>query len=119
MSPCRVSSKTMTRCLRTLTGVCAALALAACSSSDGKGPPVSLGVSWQDYAPGMQAKIDTLAASKDCVGMQLVFNQIGGTNLAERNRYGHGNEEILKYIDAKEKAISCFPGGDTGTTTTG
>lgn len=108
----------MTRGLRTLTGVFAVLILAACSSSDSGRTPVSLGVSWPDYAPGMQAKIDTLAASRDCVGLQLVFNQIGGTNLAERNRYGHGNEEILKYIDAKEKAISCFP-SNTGTTTTG
>lgn len=72
------------------------------------GTPVSLGVSWNDYAPGLQAKIDTLATARDCVGLQLIFNQIGATNLVERNHFGHGNEEILKYIDAKENALNCY-----------
>ena len=94
--------------LRTLTGVCVALTLAACSSSDGK-TIVSLGVAWKDYAPGLQAKIDAFAIAKNCDGMQAEFNQIGATNLAERNKFGHGNEEVLKYIDGKEREANCFP----------
>lgn len=112
----RVSFWAMIWGLRTLTGVCTALALAGCSS-DAAAPPASLGVSWQDYTPGLQAQIDTLATSEDCVGLQAVFNQIGGTNLAERNRFGHGNEAILKYIDAKEKSLNCsrsHPSGNDG-----
>jgi hypothetical protein len=98
---------------RTLTGVCAALILAACSSSDAK-PPAPLVVRWADYTPGLQAKIDAMSIAKDCDGMQSEFNQIGATNLAVRNRFGHGNVEVLSYIDGKEREASCF--GSTGTT---
>ena len=104
----------MSWALRTLTGACAALTFAGCSSSDAKAP-VILPVRWGDYTPGLQAKIDAMSAAKDCNGMQIEFNQIGATNLAVRNRFGHGNVEILRYIDDKEREASCF--GQTGGTT--
>ena len=94
---------------RTLSGACVALILAACSGSDAGGSTTSLVVLWGDYAPGLQAKIDAMAVAKDCDGMQLQFNEIGGTNLEVRNRFGHGNLEILTYIDGKERAANCFP----------
>ena len=82
----------------------------ACSSDSagGGGASGSGAVAWADYEPGLQAKIDSMAVAKDCVGLQAEFNQIGATNLAMRNRYGHGNFEVLQYIDAKERAASCF-----------
>ena len=104
----------MSWALRTLTGVCAALTLVACSSSDAAKAPVSLPVQWGDYTPGLQAKIDAMSLAKDCNGMQIEFNQIGATNLAVRNRFGHGNVEVLQYIDDKERDASCF--GPTGGT---
>jgi hypothetical protein len=84
-----------------------ALTLAACSSSDGTA--VTTTVPWRDYAPGLQARIDAMALAKDCDGMQLEFNQIGGTNLEVRNKFGHGNVEVLTYIDSKEREANCFP----------
>lgn len=104
----------MSWALRTLTGVCAALTMAACSSSDAKTPATLLPVRWGDYTPGLQAKIDTMSTAKDCNGMQIEFNQIGATNLAVRNRFGHGNVEVLQYIDDKEREAGCF--GQTGDT---
>jgi hypothetical protein len=94
---------------RTFATACAALAFAACSSSDAKGSPaVNLPVLWSDYTPGLQAKIDAMASAKDCDGMQAEFNQIGGTNLVVRARFGHGNVEVLQYIDDKERQANCF-----------
>ena len=84
------------------------MTLAACSSSDAGNSSVPLVVKWRDYAPGLQAKIDAMAAAKNCDGLQFEFNDIGGTNLAVRNRTDHGNEEILRYIDAKEREANCF-----------
>jgi hypothetical protein len=92
-----------------LTGACVAFTLAACTGSDGSGTTTTTVVAWRDYEPGLQAKIDAMALAKDCDGMQLEFNEIGGTNLAVRNRYGHGNLEVLNYIDAKEREANCFP----------
>ncbi len=100
----------MSWALRTLTGACAALTLAACSSSDGGvGTSETVVVPWRDYAPSLQAKIDAMALAKDCDGMQVDFNRIGATNLAMRNRFGHGNVEVLQYIDDKEREANCFP----------
>jgi hypothetical protein len=89
------------------------LTLVACTSSDAGGSTTSLVVLWSDYEPGLQAKIDAMAVARDCDGMQLQFNEIGGTNLAVRTRFGHGNVELLMYIDGKEREANCFPA--TGT----
>jgi len=91
---------------------CAALVLIACS---GDGPAKSKEVPWRDYEAGLQAKIDGWVTAKDCQDLTLEFNQIGGTNLAVRTKFGHGNEEILDYIDAKQHAAGCF---DSPTATT-
>ena len=107
----------MTCVRRTLIGACAALTLAACTGSDAIAPTTTV-VKWGDYEVGLQTKIDSMAVAKDCDGMQSVFNQIGGTNLAVRNKFGHGNEAILNYIDAKERVAACFPVA-TGTTVGG
>ena len=88
---------------------CVALVLAACSPNDGGGTPsADAVVLWKDYAPSLQAKIDAMADAKDCDGLQLEFNDIGATNLAMRNQFGHGNEAVLKYIDDKERQAGCF-----------
>jgi hypothetical protein len=91
-----------------LAGGCAALILGACSGSDASAPTTTV-VIWKDYEPGLQAKIDAMSLAKDCDGMQLEFNQIGGTNLVVTNKFGHSNEAVLGYIDAKERQANCFP----------
>ena len=94
--------------MRWFVALFAVVVLAACSS-DAK----SHEVVWKDYEPGLQAKIDGWATAKDCQNLTLEFNQIGGTNLAVRTKFGHGNEEILDYIDAKQHAAGCFAPGST------
>jgi len=92
------------------------LGLCACSTDDRRTQDtVSTIVPWRDYEPSMQTKIDAMAAAKDCQGLLVQFNEIGGTNLAVRTKFGHGNEEILQYIDRKERAAGCF--GPVTTTT--
>jgi len=98
---------------RTLAWAGAALIVSACST-DSAAPPTTVTVPWRDYPPTLQAKIDAMAATKDCQGLLVQFNEIGGTNLAVRNQFGHGNEELLQYIDGKERAAGCF---GTATTT--
>ena len=92
-----------------MSAACVALVLAGCSGSDGSGATTTTVLVWADYEPGLQAKIDAMAVSKDCDGMQSDFNQIGATNLAVRQKFGHGNEAVLTYIDAKEREANCFP----------
>ena len=113
----RLVSWTMSRVLRALTAACVAMILAGCSGSDGNATTTTV-LAWGDYDVGLQAKIDSMAAAKDCDGMQAEFNQIGGTNLAVRNKFGHGNEAVLTYIDAREREANCFPSA-TGTTVSG
>ncbi len=103
--------------VRTFTGACAALVLAGCSGSDGAAVTTTTVIAWKDYEPGLQTKIDAMAAAQDCDGMQTEFNQIGGTNLAVRNKFGHSNLAILAYIDAKERQANCFPATDGSNTT--
>jgi len=102
---------------RTAIGVFAALTVCACSPNSSKTVTSTIGpVTWKDYEPGLQARIDAMASAKDCDGLQSEFNAIGSTNLAVRNAHGHGNEEILHYIDVKENGANCF--GQIATTTT-
>lgn len=99
----------MSWALRTLTGACAALTMVGCSTTNGGGTTTeSAAVLWRDYEPSLQAYIDGLATAKDCNGLQAKYNEIGATNLAERNRTGHGNFQVLKYIDDKEREANCF-----------
>ena len=99
---------------RTLTGACAALTICACSTDGGRANDI-VTVQWRDYAPSLQTKIDAMAKAKDCEGLQAEFNDIGATNLAMRTKFGHGNVEILVYIDKREREANCF---DDVTTTT-
>jgi len=102
------------RCARLgLASASAALLLAACTTNAAPAQ-TTVTVPWRDYEPSLQTKIDSMAAAKDCQGLLIQFNEIGGTNLAVRTQFGHGNEEILQYIDGKERAAGCFE----ATTTT-
>jgi predicted lipoprotein len=97
----------------TLIAACAALALSSCSKDDAPTQDTVV-VAWRDYTPGLQNKIDAMARAKDCQGLLIEFNEIGGTNLAVRTKFGHGNEEILQYIDDLERQTNCL--GDVTTT---
>jgi hypothetical protein len=85
-----------------------AIPFASCSSDGGAAVQRQVGVQWADYPPTLQAKIDALALAKDCVALQVEFNQADATNLATQSRFGHNNFELLKYIDDKQRAANCF-----------
>jgi hypothetical protein len=92
----------------------AALALGACSSS----PPVPLtadnpavtapapaatystpaggSVPWEDYEPGLKARIDT---ETDPAILQQLFDTADANNEATMARTGHNNADLMAYIN--------------------
>lgn len=64
-------------------------------------------VKWANYAPGLQATIDGLAATKDCAALQREFNNADANSTAQRNRTGESNVKLMEYIDAKIRAAGC------------
>jgi hypothetical protein len=64
------------------------------------------GVQWDDYAPGMQSRIDGLAT--DCDALQQEFDNADANNAATMSRTGHNNAELMKYIDAKLRTAGCY-----------
>src|SRR5215212_268890 len=91
-----------------------ALALAACgqpslpSGAATPQPPVGPAVPWSDYTAGLQSRIDSLAASKNCAGLQAEFDTANANNTITINRTGHGNADLMGYIDAKLRAAGCY-----------
>jgi len=65
-------------------------------------------VPWSDYAPGLQSSIDRLATSRDCVALQEQFDVSDANDDATRARTGHGNADLMAYIDAKMRSAGCY-----------
>lgn len=85
-----------------------ALVAAACSDGGSSGPTPDTDLPWSDYAPGLQARIDTLGTSRDCAGLQDEFDTAAANNDATRNRTGHDNVELIGYIDDTMEMASCY-----------
>lgn len=73
-------------------------AFKACSTS---------GVDWSKYSPGVKARIDQMAATRDCAGLQAEFNTADSNNAAQRARTGSNNADLMEYIDNKMKDADC------------
>lgn len=98
----------MSRWRATLIGI-ACLALIGCSGPrTPAAAPAAGGVPWSDYAAGVQARIDGLAASKDCTALQGEFDTADANNAATMNRTGHNNAALMGYIDDKMRAAGCY-----------
>lgn len=54
---------------------------------------------WQDYAADLQPRLDSLAAAKNCAGLQREFDAADANNAATRTRTGHSNTDLMKYIN--------------------
>ena len=80
----------------------AGLVLAGCSSGGGDSVP------WGDYAPDVQSRIDKLASSKDCAGLQDSFDTADANNEATMKRTGHNNAALMTYIDDAMKSAGCY-----------
>lgn len=102
--------RTMSRWRATLIGI-ACLALIGCGSPSRATPAPAApeaGVPWGDYSPDVKTRIDGLAASKDCTALQDEFNTADANDAATRTRTGHGNTELMTYIDGRMRAAGCY-----------
>lgn len=84
---------------------------AASSAEDGQHAitqPKTVDVPWSDYAPSVRTTIDSLAASKDCAGLQKQFDTADANSDATTARTGHSNAKLMEYIDAALKTAGCY-----------
>ena len=51
--------------------------------------------SGSDYNPDLHTRIDNMAASRDCTGLQTEFDIADANNDATRNRTGHNNSRLM------------------------
>jgi hypothetical protein len=65
-------------------------------------------VQWNDYEPSLQFRIDTLAAQAKCQELQDEFDTAEAGSAAMQEGTGHGNSELMAYIDAKMRAADCY-----------
>lgn len=65
-------------------------------------------VPWGDYGADVQSRIDALAAVEDCAGLQAEFDAASANDTATRNRTGHGNLELMNYIDEWLRIAGCY-----------
>lgn len=65
-------------------------------------------VPWEDYAAGVQGRIDRLQASKKCAALQKEFDAADRTNVATQNRAGHNNADLMGYIDEAMSLADCY-----------
>lgn len=82
--------------------IAATLTLVACSGSG-----TSSDVDWENYASSVRTRIDSMAASKDCAGLQAEFDTADANDDAQRERVGTGNADLMSYIDSKLSAAGC------------
>jgi hypothetical protein len=62
-------------------------------------PTVRTQVPWADYDSGLQAEIDNLTTSKDCLGIQSYFGMATATEESIKAKTGHGNEALTSYLN--------------------
>ena len=77
-----------------------ALMATACSSSGS--------VDWENYAPEVRDRIDAMATSSDCAGLQAEFDTAEVNDDAQRARTGDGNADLMAYIDMKMQDAGCY-----------
>ena len=65
-------------------------------------------VQWGDYSADLQSRIDAAAASRDCDALQEEFDVADANDDATRARTGHGNAELMTYIDAALRTAGCY-----------
>jgi hypothetical protein len=96
-------------------GVLIALTLTGCIplSSGMPASPVTTGparsaVPWEDYAPDLQGRIDSLQADIDCVGLQEQFDSADANSGITMDRTGHNNADLMAYISEALELAGCY-----------
>lgn len=64
-------------------------------------------VIWADYTPGLQAELDAMTTSQDCIGIQSFYGMTAATEESMKASTGHGNEALNAYIDESLKLAQC------------
>lgn len=64
-------------------------------------------VPWEDYG-NLQAAIDQAAAEKDCQQLQTMFDMADGNDANTRARTGHGNSDLMGYINDTMRDAGCY-----------
>ena len=80
------------------------LALTGCST----GTEGTTEVDWQNHDPSVKVRIEQMAASGDCAGLQAEFDTAEANGDAQRARTGEGNAERMGYIDEKMAGPGCY-----------
>ncbi len=80
------------------------LALVGCST----GTQMDTEVDWQNYAPSVRARIEQMAASGDCDGLQAEFDTAEANSDMQRARTGDGNADLMGFIDQKMADAGCY-----------
>jgi hypothetical protein len=65
-------------------------------------------VPWSDYATEVHQRIDAMAASHDCTGLQDEFDSAERNGDATRARTGHNNADLMAYIDYQQRGAGCY-----------
>lgn len=90
--------------VRLLVGSLTVLAGAACGSYGDAGGDVD----WENYAPSVRSRIDSLAAADDCDGLQHEFDTADANDDIQRDRVGDGNADLMGYIDEAMAEAGCY-----------
>ena len=64
-------------------------------------------VLWDDYAPNLRDRIDTLTLNTDCAGLQREFNIADSNSTATRRRTGHSNVDLMRFIEFSLGKAGC------------
>lgn len=103
-------SKSVLKRLLIFGGLVAFVAVAAAAGNSGPPPSKSeyVSVPWSDYSPAVRERIDRALVNQDCRALQIEFDTADGNNKATMNRTGHGNTELMNYIDDSLRAAGCY-----------
>ncbi len=65
-------------------------------------------VKWENYAPAVKQRIADLIDAGDCQNLQAEFDVADQNNVAQRNRTGENNANLMALLDDQMKEIGCY-----------
>jgi hypothetical protein len=68
----------------------------------------SMDVDWENYSPNVKRRVDRMGKREDCDGLQHEFDVAEANDVAQRNRTGDGNADLMGYIDEWMQHAECY-----------
>ena len=65
-------------------------------------------VPWDNYAPSVQSRIQSMIAAENCAGLQREFDSADANDDATRRRTGIGNSALMAYLDEAMADAGCY-----------